>query len=163
MGLILAGLGVAVLGGVLYRCRGGALRRWLPGGTFVSRMVWWVPTGVLCGVLTNSWEVGLACAFTAYLGSILPHAWAQNGDTLGTIGMGAVCAIRGALIAVPPFLLLGLVWSLVPIFGGLAGVAYLIGWHIPSKIPELEQGTPIGEVLVGVLIWVAIFLSGVFA
>lgn len=72
----------------------------------------------------------------------------------------AMMTIRGLLITAPAgvYLLFLVGWSALPftLSGLLFGLCYEIGWRIPSRVPHLEIGPPIGEILFGAVVGLSI-------
>ena len=153
---------IAILGAVAYRVRGGAYAWLLPGGTQFARLVWAVPTGFLCGVLTGDPVVGVACMGVAFLGLMIPHGWAQNDDVLGLFGMSAVTLGRVAMLAAGPYARDGVVWYPAAVLALLAGPAYWVGYRLPKlgDSSGLNGGTEWGEFFTGGLIWLGLLIAG---
>lgn len=151
-----------ILGGLLYRQRGGGID--LPIGTQGARLVWCIPTGVLCAMLFGNWWLLPAVATAAFLGLMIPHGRFQDVGTCGdsvlhdVVGMSCVCNIRGVLIYLPVILIAHQSPILVLLLPLLAGPAYWLAWRIPSTIPHLERGCALGEFFTGCLFWAGITL-----
>lgn len=146
---------LSLLGGVLYRLRGGAVSA-LVGhdlGTQAARLCWALPTGVLIGFLSGVWWLGVLSAVGALVGLLISHGryFAPGFDNY--VGMTLITAARVLLIVlapaifVDPILCLALVAALFP--------AYQVGWYLPS-LPQLTRGTEWAEFLTGAAIWGAI-------
>lgn len=108
---------------VAYRCRGGFVS--LPNTTLARIVLWALPVAVVC--VPVSWLWALPCGVMAYLGLLIPHAWAQA-DTkpIHIAGMAGIGLVRFALILAP--LAVFDPWREVfALFGLLSGLAYYIG------------------------------------
>lgn len=133
-----------VVGMVLYRIRGGWLGRYIPGGTLPARLIWCIPTGLLCWWLNPS-SSGLIVAFTValldYLGLMVPHGRQMDmGRENGTLNddawhMVAIGTLRVLLLfvgatlgdtSIDPLVLAG-----IALTGAGHALVYHIAWHLP--------------------------------
>lgn len=101
-----------------YRCRGGFIGT---GSTTLARCVFWaVPVGMfmhnpLCGVL-------------AFLGLLIPHAWAQaDAKPIHVAGMAAIGMARMILILMP-IIYISPVAILATLTGLGSGLGYALGY-----------------------------------
>lgn len=149
-----------VLGAFFYRLRGGAASLIFPNcGTQVARLCWCIPTAIMLGYMADDPLLALVAMPVLFLGLLLPHAFAQNGDAIGTVGMSIITLARTMLVVLLAWLLLRVVWF--PAIGTalFAGPAYWLAYRIPSTIPQAERGCELGEALTGALIWIGYVLS----
>ena len=138
--------------GFLYHCRGGFIAL---GSTFLARLVFWaLPIALV--ILPISWMWAIPCGMLAYLGLLIPHAWAQA-DTkpLHIVGMAGIGLARLAMILVP--LAVFNPWvELFSLAGLLSGLGYYIGhkW-LEAKVVKLfgksltPDGAAWGELFTG--------------
>lgn len=185
IGLILA----PIVGGILYRQRGGGIKLPIHIGTQGARLIWSIPTGVFVGIICGIWWVGILSGIGVFLGLLFGHgghqrsyfalenespnwdhnewltAWVPYGENWGKwrkeiYHWFGMGFIQ--LVRIGLFISPG-IWfapELVWVLLSAFFPAYFIGWRIPSKIPLLLQGTEVGEFLTGFAIWAA--LGGIY-
>lgn len=159
----------ALIGAMLYRIRGG----WLPtGSTQLARAIFCLPTGGLALYLTGGpWWLGLATAFMAFAGLMIPHTHGQDFGrvdddeaedfaTMASIGMSRLFLILlpAALYARNDAVMLA------ALAGLLHGACYFVGWRLPVKPAwrrsngrhPVDCETAWAELLWGAVQWAAI-------
>lgn len=154
----------AVAGLVLFRVRGGM---WLGHSPhWLTRGLWALGMAIVVGIATHDI---VACALTLpafFIGTVLP--WWHSID-LGRIEGNtasdyALNAIRGLCFTAGAGAVL---WYLgLPWYAGLVGLlcplCYLIGWSIPSRVKNFQQGPELGEAIFGALVGATFALTGIF-
>jgi hypothetical protein len=138
----------ALLGGVLFRIRGGGID--LKTDT-VARLVWSIGMAVI-GVAI-AWDYKLLALAPAYfLGCLCP--WWNSidmGHNEGSFWRDfGVMAVRGVIWVLFAAVVLGFLgYSALYVFAGLlCPVCYAIGWKLPNT-NAVKQGTEYGEILFG--------------
>lgn len=136
--IVLYYLLLALVGGFLYRTRGGFDPvEGFPGGTQSARAVWCVPTGALVGFLTGDILVGVLTALTTFLGLMIPHGRQMdlgrlNGDALEDAWhLFAIGQSRLFLTLLPAAVTLDYRLLLVSLGAVFHSLAYWIGWKLP--------------------------------
>lgn len=149
----------AIIGGLLYRVRGGGIGPIKLAGATQARIMFGVSSGALAALQGLPWPYAVGFALATWLG--LVEGWHghmdighNEGETLeDLLGM----SMRGVLLTAPAGAVLASAigpWGLIYAFcGSLLGIIYWIGWKIPSAIPEFQQGPPMAEVITGAMLW----------
>ncbi len=155
----------ALIGGFLFRVRGGALPT---GSTTIARLIWSVGMAALAVALSyaggvwamNWWLLTLVPAF--FLGCLCP--WWNSidmGRNEGTFWKDFLVMMgRGVLWVLFAAAGLGLLgYSAMYVFAGLlCPVCYTIGWRLPNT-KWIKQGTEYGEILFGMVCGAGLALS----
>jgi len=133
-------LTLSFIGGVLYRLRGGHINEIVGGpiGTQNARLIYAIPTALFAGLLAGlPWFMFPVLAGVLWLGLVFGHAkWMMFGpQPQQTLGMSAVCALRGALAASVVVYWSPLVAGALIVGGALAGPVYYLGWRLNIKFP----------------------------
>jgi hypothetical protein len=168
--MILASAIVALLGAALFRLRGSAaFARWTGRGkttadaafAIVLAVFAWASSEAVGDARVDWWETAIVAAALWFGGRLGWWDSLDLGRVEGTFWRDFLAhSARGALWTAPAaiaVLVLGLGPAVLLLLAGAsAGVAYEIGWRIPSTVPGLRQGTEIGEALFGGAIGLAL-------
>ena len=145
----------AIIGGILYRLRGGWLKDLVAPykvGTQLSRVVWALPTACLMTEMSHSpWWMALVMAVTNFAslamfgtGQYLPaNAKVEYPDLLGFY--------RNFLAALPVFYFAPLMFGLYAVAGSLHSILYWLGHRT-------GYDSRAGECIVGAVSWSVIVL-----
>jgi hypothetical protein len=143
----------AVIGGVLYRLRGGPLKDWFPNifGTQLSRIFWAIPTGALMWHVSGGpiWLLP-ALIFSHWLalvmvgtGQYLQDVPLRFPDWLG--------AVRTAIAALPAAFFAPVLAGVYAASGLTHAALYWAGFRTAGN-------SQAGEILVGVVCWLSILI-----
>jgi hypothetical protein len=144
----------AIIGGILYRLRGGVLKELWPHifGTQLSRLAWALPTAALMTEMAHApWWLSMPLTVTHWssltmfgTGQYLPeNAKVEYPDLLGFY--------RNALAALPVFYFAPLMFGLYAVVGSLHSVFYWLGHRT-------GHGSQAGECIAGAASWSIIAL-----
>jgi hypothetical protein len=150
-----------ILGGILYRLRGGVLKDWFPNifGTQLSRIVWAVPTGLAMWLASGgpAWMIAVL-AVSNFLAMVMVGTGQYLRDVPVPTTPDWLGILRTSIAAAPVVFFNPVAGGIYAISGILHAHLYWLGFRVNDVIKSRWEGAMLGEVFIGSFCWLFIAL-----